>query len=122
MPLHWTQGSPLDVAMKIQALSREIPTIIYNVAQSEASRAHGEMVERAPWVDRTANARQNLFGEAEPLWDGAVIRLGGTMHYQIFLEKGTRFMEPREIIMPVMEETYSSARAEVAAALRDLFA
>lgn len=59
------------------------------------------MKANASWTDRTSNARQGLFGEAE----GTTITLGGTEDYQGFLEKGTSKMAPYPIIMPTAETT-----------------
>lgn len=55
-------------------------------ADTEALRMEGEAKRNAPWVDRTANARNSLQGDAG--WRGRklVIRLSGNMDYSVFLE------------------------------------
>lgn len=60
------------------------------------------MKSGAPWNDRTAHARNALYGRSE----GFNIILGTTnAEYGIFLELGTVKMAARPIIVPTFEST-----------------
>lgn len=107
--IEWTQSSPSELAMLLARIIEQIPDATYDLAVDEASRGETEMKERAPWADRSTNARNGLFGKAERTDTGAVIYLGGTMDYQPYLELGTRYMRPYPIIMPVTKEVRVTA-------------
>ena len=121
MALHWTDGSPAQIAARLQALVDQAPNVVHEVAQSEASRGETEMKDRAPWADQTANARGGLFGKAEKTANGAKIYLGGTAEYQPFLELGTRRMRPRPIIRIVADETAVTAVEQAGLGIMELF-
>ena len=121
MALHWTDGSPAQIAARLQALVDQAPNVVHEVAQSEASRGETEMKDRAPWADQTANARGGLFGKAEKTANGATIYLGGTAEYQPPLELGTRRMRPRPIIRIVADETAVTAVEQAGLAVMELF-
>ena len=81
-------------------------------AASHASRGEGQMKGGAPWNDQTGAARAGLFGRAE----GTAITLGGSVHYQIYLELGTSKMAARPIIVPTANEvapTYFTTSADI---------
>jgi hypothetical protein len=120
MALHWTDGSPAQIAQRLQALVAQAPNVIHDVAVDEASRAESEMKERAGWTDRTTHARGGLFGKAEKTAAGSTIYLGGTMEYQPFLELGTKTSKPYPIIVPVADETKVTATEQVGKAIMDL--
>lgn len=68
-------------------------------------RCEAHMKQKAPWKDRTSNARNGLFAKAAKLSaDVFAIILGHSVTYGIFLELGTRHMKARPIIVPTMEE------------------
>lgn len=104
MPFDWKDGRPADIAVWLEEVIRQVPDAIEEVAIDEASRGESEMKERAPWKDRSGNARNGLFGRAEREGDDTVIYLGGTMEYQPWLELGTERMRPYPIIFPVAKE------------------
>jgi len=58
----------------------------FALAQNWAGKLEREMKEKAPWTDRTGNARAGLYGTTE--WDGndVVIRIGHTVVYGVYLE------------------------------------
>jgi HK97 gp10 family phage protein len=121
MALHWTQGSPSQIAQRLASIADQVPPLAMEIATDEASRAESEMKERAPWTDRTSQARGGLFGKAEQTGDGARIHIGGTMEYQPFLELGTRRMKPYPIIKPVHDETKVEATEQLGKAIMELF-
>lgn len=61
------------------------------------------MKHNAPWHDRTTNARNGLFANAAK-FSGRVfgIILGHSVTYGIYLERGTRYMRARPIIIPTL--------------------
>lgn len=121
MALHWTQGSPAQLASRLRAIADQIPPLAFDIATDEASRAEGEMKERAEWTDRTNQARSSLFGEAEQTANGARITLGGTAEHNVYLELGTRYMTARPIIRPVLDETEVHAVDQLSQAVMEIF-
>ena len=113
--------SPTGIASQIALRSRGVQEGVGKLGQSHASRAEGAMKSRAPWNDRTGNARQGLFGQAEASPTGVTITLGHTMHYGVYLELGTYKMAPRPIVVPVTEETSVAFTEDAAALVRRLF-
>ncbi len=120
--LHWTQGSPSQIAARLARIADAAQGVTNAVATDEASRGESRMKESAPWTDRTGEARSGLFGEAEPYGGGAFIHLGGTAPHQPFLELGTRYMAPRSIIVPTADETHIQATNQLSRALMELLA
>lgn len=69
------------------AYTEAIEEALYRLAQRYAAEIEAWMKDNAPWTDRTGNARQTLYSEAERLVEGAVeIVLAHGMEYGIFLE------------------------------------
>ncbi len=56
------------------------------LGQDWAGTLEAEMKKKAPWQDRTSNARQSLYGRAEMGKDQITIRLGHSVEYGVFLE------------------------------------
>ena len=56
------------------------------LAQNWAGKLEREMKEKAPWKDRTGNARAGLFGKAGLDGHEVYIRLGHMVDYGVFLE------------------------------------
>ena len=119
--LHWTNGSPAQIAQRLTSVAAQVPALAYDIATDEASRGESEMKDRAPWQDRTTNARGGLFGRAEATGDGARIHLGGTVDYQPYLETGTKRMKPYPIIRPVADEIEVEAVEQLGKAIMELF-
>lgn len=96
----WTSGSPEQIGRLIGTMADRAPDVVAEVAASEALRAETWMKAKAPWEDRTGNARQGLFGTSERKGMIVYMHVGGTEEYIPFLEFGTRYMRPRRIIIP----------------------
>lgn len=62
------------------------------------------MKQKAPWNDRTTNARNGLFAKASRAGDKFRIVLGHSVDYGIYLERGTRYMKARPIIGPTIQK------------------
>lgn len=56
------------------------------LAKNWAGQLEGRAKQNAPWTDRTANARNGLFGSTAVEGHEVFIRLGHSMEYGIFLE------------------------------------
>ena len=115
MALHWSP-TPSTIGRELALRVAAIEPACKELAASHASRGEAAMKAGAPWGDRTGNARQGLFGEAE----GTTITLGGTADYQIFLEKGTSKMAPRPIIVPTAETTAAEYFADAAKVVKGI--
>lgn len=122
MNFSWIHGSPEQLARMIHSFANQVPNVVADIASSEASRAEAHMKETARWTDRTANARQGLFGASEQTATGARVVLGGTMDYQPYLELGTRRMAPRAIIAPTQRMFAPILAREVGLGLMEMFA
>ncbi len=103
VPVKWTGIG--QIAAKLDRAGRGMQRGTVALAESHAARAESAMKENASWQDRTSNARQGLFGEAETTGSGARIHLGGTASYQPYLELGTSRALAFPIIMPTAEVT-----------------
>lgn len=86
-------------------MDRKLNRAIFGVAKYWDGRAEAHMKQKAPWKDRTSNARNGLFANAVSLAKGVyAIILAHSVTYGIFLELGTKNMKARPIIVPTMEE------------------
>ncbi len=99
----WTDGSASELAAVIARFASVVPDIALDVASSEASRAEAWMKEKAPWKDRTANARKGLFSKAEKQGNVIYMYFGGTEEYFPYLELGTRKMKPYRVAIPAFD-------------------
>jgi hypothetical protein len=76
------------------------------LSQSYAGRIEAHMKANRRWTDRTANARNRLFGRAtfelgtQPQTFSVGIVAGHGMDYGIYLELGTRFMRIPPMAIP----------------------
>ena len=96
---------PTGIGRIIRSKATQVQSGMAALGATHASRAEGQMKARAPWNDRTGNARQGLFGQSESGGNLTVVTLGHTMEYGPFLELGTSRMAPRPIVVPVATET-----------------
>lgn len=86
-----------------QQFDRRLNRAVFGVAKYWDGRVEAYMKQNAPWTDRTSNARNGLFAQAVKLGKDFAIILAHSVTYGIFLEKGTRYMRARPIIVPAME-------------------
>lgn len=77
---------------------------IFGVAKYWDGKIERAMKHNAPWHDRTSNARNGLAARAVKLSKSVVaIILSHAVDYGIYLEKGTRNMRARPIIIPSID-------------------
>src|SRR5690606_4457370 len=81
------QSSPAQMAARVEAYGKRLLQAVYALASEWASRLAGEMKATAPWTDRTGAARSGLFGRVFRIATGAVLVLGHSVHYGIYLER-----------------------------------
>lgn len=72
--------------MNFSAIEKRVRAAIGLYAGTAAEKMEGEAKKKAPWTDRTSNARNSIQGDFG--WEGnkAVITLSGNMNYSVFLE------------------------------------
>lgn len=75
-----------NVFRNLDAWERRMRMATLALAQNWAGKLEGEMKEKAPWTDRTGNARGGLFGTAGLRGQEVTIRLGHTVDYGKYLE------------------------------------
>lgn len=99
------QMSPSSMADKVASYAKRLLEAVYALAVEWASRIQSSMKSGARWTDRTGAARAGLFGRAMKLAVGAVIVCGGTVFYQIYLER--KNAGRYAIILPTMQANYA---------------
>ena len=69
-----------------KAVEKKVRAAIGAYADTAAKTMEGEAKKKAPWTDRTSNARNSIQGDFG--WEGnkAVITLSGNMEYSVYLE------------------------------------
>lgn len=86
-------------------MERKLQRAVFGVAKYWDGRIEAHMKQKAPWKDRTSNARNGLFANAvKKAKNVFAIILAHSVTYGIFLELGTRHMKARPIIVPTMQE------------------
>jgi len=90
-----------DIGGNMLGLGVKLHAGLAAITKYEATEGQNYMRKNAPWTDRTANARQGLFGKAFSDSGGYVIVLYHTMPYGIYLE--TRWSGKYRIIEPAIQ-------------------
>lgn len=86
MGIRW-QTPPEEAFLALaDAYIGAINDALFALAQRRAPEIEAWLKANARWIDRTGNARQTLFAEAEKLVQGAAINLGDGMEYFLWLE------------------------------------
>jgi HK97 gp10 family phage protein len=92
-----------------KVMDKRLNRAIFGVAKYWDGRVEAHAKQKAPWNDRTTNARNGLKAEAVKLQGSGfaansfAIILSHAVTYGIYLERGTRYMRARPIIMPTIE-------------------
>lgn len=95
--------SPEFLQKGIVEMDKKLNRAGYGVCRYWDSRIEAHMKHKAPWKDRTTNARNGLFARAAKVSKRVfVIILAHSVTYGIYLERGTRYMRARPIIIPTL--------------------
>lgn len=89
----------------IKRMDAKLNRAAFGVCRYWDSRIEAHMKHKAPWKDRTTNARNGLFATATKFAGRKFgIILAHSVTYGIYLERGTRHMRARPIIIPTLNE------------------
>lgn len=91
--------------MNFSAVENKIRTAIGLYAGTAAEKMEGEAKEKAPWTDRTSNARNSIQGDFGWKGDSAVITLSGNVDYFVYLELAHE--KAYSILVPTIQENAS---------------
>lgn len=84
-------------------LDQRLNRALFATAKYWDGRCEAHMKQKAPWTDRTTNARNGLFATAVKKGQGLyAIILAHSVSYGIYLELGTQYMKARPIIVPTI--------------------
>ena len=96
--------SPEFLQLGIKKMDAKLNRAAFGVCKYWDSRIEAHMKHNAPWKDRTTNARNGLFANAVKVSSRVfAIILAHSVTYGIYLERGTRYMRARPIIIPTLE-------------------
>jgi hypothetical protein len=77
---------------------------LFGIAKLYAPKSEAWMKQKAPWTDRTTNARNGLKSRAFNLANKVFgFVLAHSVSYGIYLELGTKYMKARPVIVPAMD-------------------
>jgi len=91
--------------MNFSAVEKRVRAAIGLYAGTAAEKMEGEAKEKAPWTDRTSNARNSIQGDFGWKGDSAVITLSGNVDYFVYLELG--YGKRYSILVPTIQENAS---------------
>lgn len=101
--IYWVKPPEAELLPNLDAYGRRVMVAVRAVADYIAQKTQTEMRQRAPWEDRSGNARGGLFSAVEAATDLVTIYLshGHTVYYGVFLElaHGKKYA----IVMPTIE-------------------
>jgi hypothetical protein len=104
--INW-HGSDRRMKQRIGAYGEAVKQASFNLGQHWGAVLEAFAKSGAPWTDRTANARQSLWGRAFVIRNGdaVMIVLSHGMYYGVFLElsNASRYA----VIAPTLEVHYN---------------
>jgi HK97 gp10 family phage protein len=88
-------------------MEKKLQRALFGVVKYWDGPIEAHMKHKAPWNDRTTNARNGLFAVAKKSTENIMaatfaIVLGHSVDYGVYLEEGTENMKARPIIMPTI--------------------
>lgn len=90
-----------DLSANLRNLDPKIRRQMSAAVSAYAPRIETDMKNRAPWTDRTGNARSGLFSEAHQGSEPYML-FGHSVPYGIFLE--TRFSGAYAVVLPALHD------------------
>lgn len=106
---------PSVLADNLATWEQRILQGLHALADEFASLLESQARANAPWHDQTGEARASLRGLAVKAATSVILYLIGGSDHSLYLETGTRFMAPRPIIMPTLEQNFGPLMARVRA-------
>ena len=105
------QSSPGNMAGRVARYKSALIAAVFALATEWASRIADDARRNHGWTNRTGAAEAGLFGRAFRLATGALIIVGGSVHYQIYLERrwGGRYAG----IIPALQRNYAPVLASL---------
>jgi hypothetical protein len=99
------------MAGRVERYKVALLAAVYKLAQEWATRIADDARASAPWTDRTGAARRGIFGRVFRLAMGAVIVVGHSVHYGIYLERrwGGRYAT----VIPALQRAYAAVMASL---------
>lgn len=107
----WTLAPEAQLIPRLTSYDERIKAGLMALADLFAAQMQAQAQAGAPWVDRTGAARQGLRGFAVKEATRIIVYLVHSVSYGVYLERGTRKMAPRPIVLPVLEATYGPIMA-----------
>lgn len=99
----------------MEMLAPRISDNMYTVLQFYAPRLQAYASARAPWTDRTGNARQLLWADVVRRGNNKLsLRLGHGVYYGRYLEHGRNERGRRPILLPAMKYIYPQIQKSIA--------
>lgn len=92
-----------ELKLGTKEMDAKLSRAMYATVRFHDAGAEAWMKHNAPWTDRTTNARNGLFAKGVKISKKVVwLILAHSVTYGIYLERGTRFMKARPIIIPAL--------------------
>lgn len=110
--IDWTKNIN-TLAEAVEVYKRRLLEAVYRLAVQWATAIANDAKAAAPWTDRTGAARAGLFGRAVRMAMGAMIVVGHSVFYGIFLER--RWAGKYAAIIPAMQRAYAPIQASMQA-------
>lgn len=96
---------------RVERYKRSLLEAIYRLAEEWSRRIADDVKRNHAWKNRTGDAEAGIFGRAFRLATGALIVIGGSVFYQIHLERrwGGRYAG----IIPALQRAYGPIMASL---------
>lgn len=104
--IRWTK-SPAELIAAARQIDDNFKAGLENRGQYWSAELENRAKQQRPWTDRTNKARLGLKGRYVMDNVTLTIYLIHTVKYGLYLELGTKNMDPYAVILPVLEEAYS---------------
>ena len=92
-----------QLKLNTREMDAKLNRAAYATVRFHDAGAEAWMKHNAPWKDRTTNARNGLFAKGVKISKNVfALILAHSVTYGIYLERGTRYMRARPIIVPAL--------------------
>lgn len=101
------------MANRAEGYREHLLEAVHQIGATHAAAIESEMKSGHPWQNQTGAAEAGLFTHAEPTDAGVRIRAGGSVFYQIYLER--KNAGRYAIIVPTLQRHYGSFMSDMKA-------